>query len=94
MTNCTASPRTAVVELVGFAELEFCRTHRVHTQKILNSWKSIELLETVPAPQPPPIYKLRMTSMLWVISIGQRGYLSGCAPSRLLHTCLLAEHRN
>ena len=28
--------------------------------------------------------------MVWNISIGQLG-LAGCAPSQLLHTCLLAE---
>jgi len=33
-----------------------------------------------------------MTSMIWNISIDQLGYLSGCAPSQLLHACSLAEH--
>jgi len=33
-----------------------------------------------------------MMSMVWNISIGQLDYLSVCAPSHLLHTCLLAEH--
>jgi len=32
-----------------------------------------------------------MSSVIWNISIGQLGYLSGCAPSQLPHTCLLAE---
>jgi len=33
-------------------------------------------------------------SVVWNISIGQLGitYLSGCAPSPLLHTCSLAEY--
>ena len=43
------------------------------------------------APQPTPIPKISMTSMVWNISVGQPGCLSGCAPSQLLHTCLLAE---
>jgi len=30
--------------------------------------------------------------MVWNISIGQLGYLSGCATSQLLHTCSLAEY--
>jgi len=30
--------------------------------------------------------------MVWNISIGQLGYLPGCAPSQLLHTCTLAEY--
>jgi len=29
--------------------------------------------------------------MVWNISIGQLGYLSGCAPSQLLHSCSVAE---
>jgi len=30
--------------------------------------------------------------MVWNISIGQLGYLSGCAPSQLLHTCSFAKY--
>jgi len=30
--------------------------------------------------------------MVWNISLGQLGYLPGCAPSQLLHTCSSAEH--
>jgi len=30
--------------------------------------------------------------MVWNISTGQLGCLSGCAPSQLLHTCSLAEY--
>jgi len=41
---------------------------------------------SIPAPRPTPIYKLSMMSMIWNISMGQLGYLSGCAPSQL-HTC-------
>jgi len=33
-----------------------------------------------------------MMSMVWSISIGQLGYLSGYAPSQLLHTCSLAKY--
>jgi len=39
-----------------------------------------------------PIHKLNMTFMVWNISIGQTGYLSGSAPSQLLHICCLAEY--
>jgi len=42
-------------------------------------------------PQPTRIHKLSRMSMVWNISIGKLGYLSGCAPSQLLHTCSLAE---
>jgi len=38
-----------------------------------------------------PIYKQSMTSVVWNISTGQLGYLSGHAPSQLLHSCSLAE---
>jgi len=34
-----------------------------------------------------------MMSRVWNISIGQLGYLSGCVPSQLLHTCSLAEYK-
>jgi len=34
-----------------------------------------------------------MASVVCGISIGQPGCLSGCAPSQLLHTCLLAEYK-
>ena len=47
----------------------------------------------LPAPWPVPIHKLSVTSMVWIISIGQLGYLSGCTPSQLLHTCSLAEYK-
>jgi len=30
--------------------------------------------------------------MVWSISTGQLGYLSGCAPSQLLHNCSLAKY--
>jgi len=33
-----------------------------------------------------------MTSTIWNISIGQLGYLSGYAPSQVLHTYSLAKH--
>jgi len=33
-----------------------------------------------------------MTSMVWNISIGHLGYLSGHAPSQLLHTWSLDEY--
>jgi len=33
-----------------------------------------------------------MAPMVWNISTGQLGYLSGYAPSQLLHTCLLAAY--
>jgi len=38
------------------------------------------------------IHKLSMTSMVWIISTGQLGCLSGCAAFQLLHTCSLAEY--
>ena len=41
----------------------------------------------IPAPMPTPIRKWRVISMVWNISIGQLGSLSGCAPSQLLSTC-------
>jgi len=44
------------------------------------------------SPQPTLIPKLSMMSMVWNISVGQLGYLSGCAPSQLLHICSLAEY--
>jgi len=31
-------------------------------------------------------------SMVWNISTGQLGWLPGCAPSQLLHTCSSAKH--
>jgi len=43
-------------------------------------------------PQPTPIDNLNLTSMVWSISPGQLGRLSGCAPSQLPHTCSSAEH--
>jgi len=46
----------------------------------------------IPAPWPAPIHKLSMTPLVWNISIGQLGCLSGCAPAQLLHTCSSAEH--
>jgi len=46
----------------------------------------------VPALWPTSIPKLTMTSMVWNTSTGQLGYLSGHAPSQLLHTCSLGEH--
>jgi len=36
--------------------------------------------------------KLSMVSMVWNISIGWFGYMSGYAPPQLLHTCSLAEY--
>jgi len=33
-----------------------------------------------------------MTPVVWNTSIGQLGYLSGYAPSQLLHTCSLADY--
>jgi len=46
-----------------------------------------------PARQPTPVPKQRRTSMVWNISIGHLGYLSGCAPSQLLHSCSLPEYK-
>jgi len=43
-------------------------------------------------PQPAPIYRLSMTSLVWNISPGQLGCLSDYAPSQLLHTCSLTKH--
>jgi len=56
--------------------------------KLLENEKSREM----PAPQPTPIHKLSMMSMVWNIYVGQLGYLPGYAPSQTLHTCSLAEH--
>ena len=39
-----------------------------------------------------PIHKPSMMSMVWKISIGQLGYLSGYALVQLLHTSLLVDH--
>jgi len=70
---------------------KFCRTHHTHG-KTLNSWKSSNVQKRHDSfPQPTPIHKLSMTSVVWNISIGQLGYMSGCASSKLLHTCTLAE---
>ena len=46
----------------------------------------------LPAPWPTSIHKPSVTSLVWNISIGQLVYLSCCASSQLLHTCLLAEY--
>jgi len=43
-------------------------------------------------PGPTRICKFSMMSMACYVSIGQLGYLSGYAPSQLLHTCSLAEY--
>jgi len=43
-------------------------------------------------PLPTPIHKLRVTITIRNVSIGQLGYLSGCAPAQLLQTCSLAEY--
>jgi len=48
--------------------------------------------EKFSGPWPSPVHKLGMTSLVWNTSIGQLGFLSGCAPSQLLHTCSLAEY--
>jgi len=51
-----------------------------------------ETREEVPAPWPAPIHKLSMMSVVRNMSVGQLGWLSGYAPSQLLHTCCLAEY--
>jgi len=42
--------------------------------------------KTTPAPQPTPIYKLSITSMIWSISIGQLGLAAWlCLLPALVH---------
>jgi len=48
--------------------------------------------QRIPAHRPTPIDKLSMVSMVWNVSIGQLGCLSGCAPSQLKHTYSVAEY--
>jgi len=67
-----------------------------------NSWKKTELTEKFELPEkeeraflppwPTPIYKLSLMSMVWNISIGHLGGLSGYASPQLLRTCSLAEY--
>jgi len=59
------------------------------TREDSNSQKREE--KSIPAPSPTPIHKLSVMSMVWNISIGHLGYLSGCAPPQPLHTCSSAE---
>jgi len=56
----------------------------VTPQKKSNSQPREEQRASCP-PQPTPIHKLSITSMVWNISMGQLGYLSVCTPSQLLH---------
>jgi len=98
-----ASPRAAIVEPVSFWELTNFADFSLNSpisqnspnsrKKRLNSWESLNSRKKrIAAPQPTPIHKLSRTPMVWNISVGQLGWLSGCAPSQLLHTCSLAEH--
>ena len=52
-----------------------------------NGGFKLTVKRNIPAPPANPIHKQSTTSMVWNISTGQLGYLSGCAPSQLLHTC-------
>jgi len=56
----------------------------------LNSQKREE--QKSPCPLANPFHKLSMMSIVWNISIGQLGHLSGCAPLQLVQTCSLAEY--
>jgi len=60
------------------------------TRQDPNPWKTEEQRASYPPAN--PIHKLSMMFMVWNISLGQLGYLSGCAPSQLLHTCSSAEY--
>jgi len=41
-------------------------------------------MRKIPASRTNPFHKMSMMPIVWNISIGQLGYLSGCAPSQLL----------
>jgi len=68
---------------------KFLRKTEILEKFKLPNKRGFELMEkriqdSCPAANPIP--KLSMTSMVWNISIGQLGYLSGYAPSQVLHT--------
>ena len=79
----TVSPQAAIMESQNHEFCEIPTKFQPHRNK-----KSREF----PAPWPTPFLKLGMTSMAWNISIGQLGYLSGSAPSQLLHPYSWAEY--
>jgi len=89
---------TDLTKLANLAELAKLTEMGPNLQKSLNSQKKTKLREKfkptekrIPAPQPTPISKLTVTSMVWNISTGQLGCLHGYGPFQLLHTCSLAE---
>jgi len=81
-----------LTKLRNFAELAQLTEKRPNSQKSLNSWKRSNSWKKGSCLLANLIHELRITSMVWNISTGQLGYLSGHAPSQLLHTRLLVEY--
>jgi len=87
----TASPQAAIAEP---KTLRLCKipekdrtTRKVRTtrQQMIQTHGNKKSREPL-GPWPTPIHKLSLMSMIWSISPGQLGCLSGCAPSQLPHT--------
>jgi len=80
-----------MTELADFTELANFTELAKFTEKGQTHGKVRTPRKEVPAPQPTPIYKLSMTSMVWSILSASLGWLPGCAPSQLPHTCMPVE---
>jgi len=83
-----SAPRAAIAEPRNPKFPERVSTPRQEGIRTHGNEKSRDL----PAPRPSPVHKLSMMSKIWNISLGQLGYLPGCAPSQLLHTCSSAGY--